>query len=138
MLYIYYTYYLYFDLQNKAYIQPEKDLSNVLGREISNLNTHIGPVDPDCLLLINPYEIIDLLIQVLIKLKISFVKLSFFKISCSKNGINTTIEVMDYDELNGVNYIKFKITQGEKKFYRELCTKILKEISKMKRDMDIK
>jgi len=114
---------------NTNFMQSDKKLPNVYLKD-KTINTHYGPVEPDCIIEFSPEEIIENIVKILPILKISFVMLSYYKISCSKNGINTIIEVMNFEE--NLNYIKFKMTQGLNRNYRELCSKIINEFYKIK------
>ena len=100
---------------------------NIIDKDSERLKIYSGPIDIACITSLNPCEVIERILDVINKKKISFVQTNPYKLRCSKKGISFDIEIYKMEE-GDLHYIKFKSTQKEYMNYRKFIISIMNSL----------
>lgn len=96
---------------------------------LEHLKNYSGPVDLSCIINIEISKIVERIIEILNKKKILYVQTNPYKFRCSKNGLSFDIEIYKLEDMYEFYYFKFKISQGDDNYFRNLSSSILSEFS---------
>lgn len=89
------------------------------------INKYKGPFCLSCTSTKDPNVLVNDLIYCMEKLKIKYIRVSPYQFNCQKLNIRFEIEVMQLDEIEGLQIIRFKKITGEMAQYKEIGVKII-------------
>ena len=101
---------------------------DLVDKDSERLKTYTGPVDIQCVTNLLPCDIIEKFLVILAKKRITYVQTTPYKLRGSKIGISFDIEVFKLEESSTMNYLKFKLNQGDYGNYRKLLQSLLDNI----------
>ena len=105
--------------ENESLVITERTSLNV-----DQKNYYNGPIDISCCIPIEPFKLLCKVLNVLKKIRINFVQKSNLNISCRKEGVYFSLDILTLRE-TGVSYLRLKRTQGEYSEYKQTVTKFL-------------
>ena len=97
-----------------------------IDKDSESLKIYNGPIDFNCVSNMTSWDLIDKIIDLLIRKKISYIQTNPYKFRCSKKGVSFDIEIFRLEDEENLKYIKFKLNHAvDYSTYRRLIYSLM-------------